>query len=146
MAKEYAANLRAFQEKLRDIIKDRAQADGVEVAEVVIGMHRDIRRYAATGIYILSPRNDLEPAQSSRDLDRWDVPVLCMAYAYTAEDQQTMVEDLVGVVVDVCKQHQPRFGNTVNNGYCRGVENAEVELGAEVRVAQQVVVFAEKER
>lgn len=91
---------RVIRDKVKDLIVARKTADGITVGEVVAGIHRDVKRFAASGIYILPPAMVADPLLTDASVDRYRLSVECVLKEYTEAQHLDRLGELVSLIVD----------------------------------------------
>ena len=127
-----------MRDKIAALVKARAEADGVNVGEVVAGLTGRDRKYVASGIYVLPPSmrplggNENTPTEAQETEATF--PIECRCEAFTEADYLELVGVLVGVVVDAIDAN-PTFGTVSASGEAATAEQVYV---AEVHELQLI--------
>lgn len=93
-----------IRDALVTVITARKTADALSVAEIKAGLHANVARFPANGIYILPPGKrrtvDLNEGVSAGVTEELVYPAVCVKRGMTEADQLDGLGELVGLIHD----------------------------------------------
>lgn len=144
---------KAIRDAIITVINTRKGADAITVAEgPIAGLHRDPKRYAANGIYVMpgSWTPEAPNKQSSFDVvGTFRYQVVCNVRAWLEATQMDKVGELSGLVVDAIDANRTLGGQLgVIHAYISSVGEPQPGLGGpdEFAVLQSVEITVEVSR
>lgn len=143
MVQAYGPKVDDLRTKVRDLIRARADADGITVGEIELGIHDSLARLqqVVTGIFVLWPSDDITVGTTRIFDSHLSIPVLCIARAHLESDQQTSLGKLTSLIVDAIEA-DPFLGDLSAEAAVSNLADAEMLLDDPITVVQQVVITA----
>lgn len=142
MAQGWKPFEKTIRDKIVSLLVARAEADGVQVKEILNHLHAERQKFESNGIYVINPGFDRD-TQATMLLEGWlRYPVICNSLAFTEDEHKDVLADLVGLVWDTV-QADATMGGLVEEIAVERIEALELSVpgGTEAyAVTQQVDV------
>lgn len=100
MAQVYGPFVKSVREKIRDLIRARAEADGIHVDGVRLKLHRRVDDKLAREVFILKPPMTSDMNVTGSALRRIRFPILIEVKADAEQDAEDALAELESLVID----------------------------------------------